>query len=275
MLHHKSYSEQLTTFDPPNLMMSIKIFPIPAFDDNYIWILHNDEYAVVVDPGSSAPVDQYLAAHNLTLTHILITHHHWDHVNGLESLQADWGCQVFAPKDDRIPGDLAYVQEHDSIQLPELDINFKVIETPGHTLSHICYFNDAWLFCGDTLFSIGCGRMFEGQPAQYLNSLEKIRKLPPNLQVYCTHEYTLSNLEFALHIEPENQGLQKLKKTVTAKRKMNQPSLPVLLQQELCLNPFLRTNDPELKNALNQYLNKTITSPIDCFADLRQAKDQF
>ena len=265
----------MTTFDPANLTMSIKIFPIPAYNDNYIWILHDHKNAVVVDPGLSDPVDQYLAAHNLKLTHIMITHHHWDHVNGLECLQTDWDCQVFAPKDDRIPGDLIYVQEHDSIQLPELNISFQVIETPGHTLSHICYFNDAWLFCGDTLFSIGCGRMFEGQPDQYLNSLKKIKHLPPNLQVYCTHEYTLSNLEFAMAIEPQNMDLQSFKKNITGLREQNIPSLPVILKEELKLNPFLRTDDSKLTAALSQYLKTSIDDQVSCFAQLRQCKDQF
>jgi len=255
--------------------MNLKITPIPAYDDNYIWVLHNHEHAAVVDPGLSAPVNDFLAAHNLTLTHILITHHHWDHVNGLESLQADWGCQVFAPEDSRIPGQLTVVKENESIELGDLGVSFQVIETPGHTLSHICYFNEKWLFCGDTLFSMGCGRMFEGEPKQYLNSLNKLKKLSKKTQVYCTHEYTLSNIEFALSIEPEHMALLNLKQSVTNKRHQNQPSLPVTLLQELTLNPFLRTDDPVITLALGQKLGINIDDETSCFAHLRTCKDEF
>lgn len=255
--------------------MTLKIHPIPAYQDNYMWIIHDDTHAVVVDPGQAAPVDDYLAEHQLTLTHILITHHHWDHVNGLALLQADWNCEVFAPIDTRIPGKLTTVKANQRIEIPQLKLSFEVIETPGHTLSHICYFNDQWLFCGDTLFSMGCGKMFEGNPAQYVKSLHQFKHLPATIQMCCGHEYTLSNINFALSIEPDNESIKLLKKQVQAKRNQNLPSLPTSLQQELQLNPFLRTDETTIKQALSKRLDIKIEDQVSCFAYLRQCKDEF
>jgi len=264
---------------PPNkkpvLNMSIEIVPIPAFDDNYLWLLHNGSQAVVVDPGDAGPVRRYLSEHQLELTGILITHHHWDHVNGLESLQNDWDCVAYGPADQRIPGDLITVQEQDVVKLPSLGIELSVMDTPGHTLSHISFYNDQWLFCGDTLFSIGCGRMFEGTPDVFSQSLNKISSLPPELLVYCTHEYTAANIQFALSIEPQNQGLQHQQKVVAQQRAEQQPSLPVRLGDELKLNPFLRTHEPELQQTLIHINPKLDPDPVACFAFLRSLKDHF
>jgi hydroxyacylglutathione hydrolase len=255
--------------------MKLKITPIAAFQDNYIWVIHNDEHAVVVDPGTAAPVNDFLAAEQLNLSQILITHHHWDHVNGLEALQAEWKCPVYAPLDSRIPGDLTIVQEQQLVKLPELGLTFHVIETPGHTLSHICYFNQDWLFCGDTLFSVGCGRMFEGTAEQYVKSLNKIKALPPETAVYCTHEYTLSNLEFALSIEPNNQELKAKKQHVQLLRQQHLPSLPVKLSQEMSMNPFLKANQLEMQTLTQQRFSCEINDEVTCFAMLRKGKDKF
>lgn len=255
--------------------MTLNIIPIPAFNDNYIWMIHDNNHAIVVDPGTAEPVEAYLMQHQLTLVNILITHHHWDHVNGVSELQDKWNCVTYAPKDERIPGKLTYLQELDEIHIPSLNIRFNVFETPGHTLSHICYFNHHWLFCGDTLFSIGCGRMFEGTPQQYVQSLSKIKQLDPETLVYCTHEYTLNNIDFALSIEPRSQVLQQLKKDVHAKLAEGHASLPVPLKQELQLNPFLKTDDLTINNAVSSITKDHIDSEVTCFATLRKLKDQF
>lgn len=255
--------------------MSIEIIPIPAFKDNYMWLLHNGRDAVVVDPGESEPVEQYLSEHNLSLTYILITHHHWDHVNGLKALQDQWQCEVFAPADPRIEGQLTTVKEGDEINLKALDSTLKILEIPGHTLSHICFYNDQYLFCGDTLFSMGCGRMFEGQPAQFVASLEKLKNLPPTTEVYCGHEYTLNNIEFALTIEPNSHEIKALKNSVIKQRKQNKPTLPVQLAQELKLNPFLRTNEIAFQASLSEKLGTAIEDQVSCFALLRNDKDEY
>jgi hydroxyacylglutathione hydrolase len=255
--------------------MKINITAIPAYQDNYIWIIHNDKYAVVVDPGLAAPVMEYLNQHDLILTQILITHHHWDHVNGLNELQAAWGCVVYAPIDSRIPGKLTHVKEGHLVEIAELKLSFKVIETPGHTLTHICYFNEEYLFCGDTLFSMGCGRMFEGNATQYVDSLNKIKSLPPEIKVYCTHEYTLNNIDFALSIEPDNDALRQKKQHVELMRHKGLPSLPVLLSDELTLNPFLKTNQSFMQTIFKKTFNMETVDEVTCFAMLRKSKDNF
>lgn len=255
--------------------MKLKITAIPAFQDNYIWAIHNNRYAVVVDPGTAEPVNDFLAEQKLTLSQILITHHHWDHVNGLEALQNKWECPAYAPLDSRIPGDLTIVEEHQTVDLPELGLTFHVIETPGHTLSHICYYNQDWLFCGDTLFSVGCGRMFEGTAEQYVKSLNKIKALPPETAVYCTHEYTLSNIDFALSIEPNNQDLKAQKQQVKLLRQQQLPSLPVKLGQELLMNPFLKVNQPGFQALTQDRFKDEINDQVSCFSALRTAKDKF
>ncbi|WP_223788665.1 hydroxyacylglutathione hydrolase [Marinicella meishanensis] len=255
--------------------MSFQITPIPAFNDNYIWVIDNGQLAVVVDPGVAAHVDQFLSAKQLHLHSILITHHHWDHVNGVESLQQQHACPVYAPADERIPGQCTVVQEGSLVELTELGLQFQVLETPGHTLTHVCYVNQDWLFCGDTLFSMGCGRMFEGKPNQFNHSLNKIKSLPDDLKVFCTHEYTLSNLQFARHLEPDNADIAAFEAQIQASRQANQPSLPSQLGLEKQLNPFLRTDQAELRQAVAQIQGSAITDEVTCFAHIRALKDQF
>ncbi len=255
--------------------MTVKIIPIPAFDDNYIWLLHNGKQAWVVDPGDATPVQRHLDRHGLTLCGILITHHHWDHVNGLEQLQKQYACPTYAPSDDRIPGQLIRVKEGDVVNIPTLDLQFKVLETPGHTLSHVCYHNDAWLFCGDTLFSMGCGRMFEGTAEMYVSSLHKLKQLAPETLVYCTHEYTTTNVTFAQTVDPHNLQLKKYANQVLASRQQNLPTLPTVLCRETQLNPFLRTHEPTIQDAVERHFQQTAADEVSCFAGLRQWKDQF
>ncbi len=255
--------------------MTIKIIPLPAYQDNYIWLIHDGQQAAVVDPGDAAPVTRFLNDNNLSLAAILITHHHWDHVNGIEKLQAEHLCTVYAPRDDRIPGKLTHMVAGNVAEIPALNLAFNVIETPGHTLSHICYYNEQWLFCGDTLFSIGCGRMFEGTPQQYMTSLNKIKQLPAATKIFCTHEYTTTNVTFARNVEPNNSLLQKYQNHVQSLRNKNQASLPVLLSNELQMNPFLRTHERSIQTAVGKQFETTANDEVSCFALLRQWKDQF
>ncbi|TDR18521.1 hydroxyacylglutathione hydrolase [Marinicella litoralis] len=255
--------------------MSIQIHPIKAFEDNYIWVLHNNSEAIVVDPGESAQVTRYLSDNQLTLSTVLITHHHYDHINGVEKLIADWGCEVYGPLDDRITFKHHVLEQGDNLAVKSMQIDFEVLATPGHTKSHICFYNNQWLFCGDTLFSIGCGRMFEGTAAEYVESLNKIKSLIPSTEVYCTHEYTLSNLKFALFIEPNNQGLLDYQQKINSMRKQNKASLPTRLETQLQLNPFLRTNDKNIQKIVSRRLNTTINNELTCFAELRKLKDSY
>ena len=218
----------------------LHIIPIPAFEDNYIWLLHNNRYAVVVDPGDAAPVIAVLEKLNLTLAAILITHHHGDHIDGVPSLLAYRAVPVYAPQYEKF--NFAHIQlvDGDEISLPEIVQNFRIMWLPGHTLGHIAYSNNDYLFCGDVLFSAGCGRLFEGTPAQMLSSLNRLKTLQPNTQVFCTHEYTTTNINFALGLEPNNEQLLARASTVKQLRKNLQPTLPTNIALELNINPFLR-----------------------------------
>lgn len=255
--------------------MKLQINAIPAYNDNYIWIVHDDKNALVVDPGLAQPVEDYLNKHQLRLNTIIITHHHWDHINGVDELEKKWSCQVYGPKDDRIPFTVKVVQEGDTVDDFDLGFHLNVIETPGHTLSHVCYYNEELLFCGDTLFSMGCGKMFEGSADQFMSSLTKLKQLKPDTTIYCTHEYTLSNIDFAIFLEPENAEI-KLKKAASLKlRSKNKPTIPVTLSDELKINPFLRTHDALFVAYLNQRFNINIDNEVNCFAYLRSEKDNY
>ncbi len=228
----------------------ISILPIPAFEDNYIWLLHDDGAALVVDPGDATPVINALKRLNLRLTHILITHHHADHIGGVDSLLAAFPeAIVYAPSNPK------YTFKHqvvcDGTQLQIANLNFTVWSIPGHTLDHIAYYSTPYLFCGDTLFSAGCGRLFEGTPAQMLASLEKLTALPLNTLIFCTHEYTLKNIHFALTLDPTNSQLKDYQQLVETKRSKFLPSLPSTMQIELAINPFLRCAQAALQQAVH------------------------
>ncbi|WP_154223642.1 hydroxyacylglutathione hydrolase [Marinicella rhabdoformis] len=255
--------------------MKIKIHPIPAFSDNYIWTLQNQSHAVVVDPGDATAVTSYLNNHNLNLAAILITHHHYDHVDGLVELQTQWDCPVFAPKDERIPGNLTVVSDKASVKIEQLKLKFKVLFTPGHTLTHICYLNKDMLFCGDTLFSLGCGRMFEGTAEQFSSSLNQLKQLNDDTKVYCTHEYTESNWRFAQEVNPKNQKLNTFKTLLDEKRKQGLPSLPSTMAVEKSLNPFLNCSDPTIVSAVSGHFNQQPNTASETFALLRHWKDNF
>lgn len=256
----------------------IKIDALPAFSDNYIWLLQDPErrHCAVVDPGDAAPVEAWLAAHpGWQLSDILITHHHFDHVGGIERLKAATGARVLGPANEKIPGrDLAL---HDGDQVDVLGQRFSVYAVPGHTLGHIAYVQaeQHWLFCGDTLFAGGCGRLFEGSPEQMHQSLSRLAALPEQTQVFCTHEYTLSNLRFAAAVEPENQQIKQRLEQVGQWREAGQISLPSSIALERATNPFLRSSEPAVSAMITERDGPASRSPTQVFAALRAWKDHF
>ena len=222
----------------------LSIIPIPAFDDNYIWLLHNKRYAVVVDPGDATLVIETLKRLNLSLSAILITHHHWDHIDGVSALlahqEASTPISVYTPQYENYNFKHTPLAEGDEIVLPDIAQNFRVMWLPGHTLGHIAYMNNEYLFCGDTLFGAGCGRLFEGTPNQLLSSLNRLKSLNGNTKVFCTHEYTAENIAFALTLEPDNANLIQRKMDVQTLKAQKLPSLPSTIELERETNPFLR-----------------------------------
>jgi len=264
-------------------MMPIQITPIPAFQDNYLWLIHNSQNAIIVDPGDAGPVQAYLNQHNLKLCAILITHHHPDHIGGVVELQRHAGnIPIFGPLADQQSGRIDMITtgctEGASVQIAQLGLTLQVLEVPGHTSTHIAYYSAQLdsLFCGDTLFAGGCGRLFEGTPAQMLSSLNKIAALPGSTQVYCAHEYTLSNLRFAVTVEPHNAALQTRFKAVAAAREQGQFTVPSQLDVELQTNPFMRSDSPDIIRTLQENHRLTDhTDPVSVFAAVREWKNTF
>ena len=224
----------------------LHILPIPALVDNYIWLLHNNHNAVVIDPGDANPVIETLSRYHLTLSAILITHHHPDHIDGVQKLLAYQSAPVYAPKYEEFKFEHIEVSEGDNIHLDAINLDLTVWWLPGHTLGHIVYLNDCYLFCGDVLFSAGCGRLFEGSPEQMLYSLNRLKKLNPTTKVFCTHEYTIKNVNFALTLEPNNSALLKRRAEATHSLSKGEPSLPSTIAQELDINPFLRCQESSI-----------------------------
>ena len=255
------------------------IIPIPAFADNYIWVLRDGDNAAVVDPGDAAPVLRYLDAQRLQLTSILTTHHHADHVGGVRTLLERVAVPVFGPAGETIPGRTVALAEGDSIVVPGFGIAFAVLDVPGHTAGHIAYFGDVGdqpvLFCGDTLFACGCGRLFEGTPAQMWQSLGKLASLPPATQVYCAHEYTLANLRFALAVEPDSEALHARQIAEQAKRDRHEPTVPSTIAIERATNPFLRADIPSVRAVIAARGGQTPPDAVAAFAALRAWKNAF
>jgi hydroxyacylglutathione hydrolase len=256
-------------------MPAYQIVPVPAFKDNYLWVLRKGDCAAVVDPGDAAPVLDYLQANRLRLTAILITHHHNDHIGGVPALTERFPAKVYAPRDDRIGIATQRVGEGDTVTLEELDAHFKVLEVPGHTRAHIAYAGDGSLFCGDTLFAAGCGRMFEGTPPQMHASLQKIAALPADTAVYCAHEYTLSNIAFARAVEPDNAALAQREKDARVLRDRNIPTVPSPLSLELATNPFLRCAEPSVRAAAQSRLGHAPADAAETFGAIREWKNSF
>jgi hydroxyacylglutathione hydrolase len=257
----------------------MNLLPIPAFADNYIWMLHDGKQALVVDPGQAEPVLQVLAQLGLKLQGILVTHHHADHVGGLDALRAATGAPVWGPAYETLPEPVTRVQGGDAVEL--LGGPWQVIDVPGHTSGHIAFFSTQAmpapvLFCGDTLFSGGCGRLFEGTPAQMQASLDALAALPGNTQVCCAHEYTLSNLRFAQAVEPHNADLTLYLQQCQIQRDQGQPTLPSTIQTELNINPFMRSRAADVIAAAVQHDPQTRPEePASVLASLRQWKNVF
>jgi len=257
----------------------MNLLPLPAFSDNYIWLLHNGKQALVVDPGDAAPVHAALQAHGLQLQAILVTHHHADHVGGVDDLREATGALVYGPAFEVLPEPVIRVDAATQLQL--LGLHWRVLEVPGHTAGHIAWYCEPEgeapiLFCGDTLFSGGCGRLFEGTPEQMYASLQQLAQLPGHTRVACAHEYTLSNLKFAQAVEPSNADLLQYRAHCEALRQQQRPTLPSTLAQELAINPFLRCGVKQVVQSAQSFRpNTTPQNPASVLAALREWKNAF
>lgn len=253
----------------------MKIIPVPAFDDNYIWLACNERYAAAVDPGDAEPVLDHLGRHGLQLVAILNTHHHGDHTGGNEDLLRHTTVPVYGPRREAIPGMTHPVGAGDAVRLPELGVEFAVLEVPGHTAGHVAYYGANSLFCGDTLFACGCGRLFEGTPAQMHASLQKLAALPEETDVYCAHEYTLANIDFAKAVEPANAALLRRETLDRQAREQGRPTLPSTIALEKATNPFLRCDRPAVIEAASRYAGRALGDPVSVFAVIREWKNRF
>jgi hydroxyacylglutathione hydrolase len=258
----------------------ITVTPLPAFSDNYLWLIQHQGLAAVVDPGDGQVVLAALQRLHLKLAAVLVTHHHPDHVGGVELLRSHCeGVAVYGPRAEssKISGLTQMLDDGDVLSLPQLGLRFDVLAVPGHTLGHIAYHDPAarLLFCGDTLFAAGCGRLFEGTPAQMFGSLQRLAGLAPDTAVYCAHEYTLSNLDFARAVEPDSAALAAEVQRVQQLRAQGEPSVPSSVARERRFNPFLRCTVPNVGASAEQHAGRQLCSPVEVFAELRRWKDGY
>ena len=255
----------------------LHVTPVRAFADNYIWLIHSprdERNVVVVDPGDAKPVVHMLESRGLALSGILITHHHGDHVGGVAELLNKTRVQVFGPARETVPGEPIRVGEGDTACFPELDLSFQVLDVPGHTAGHVAYVGHGSVFCGDTLFSAGCGRLFEGTAEQMALSLDKLADLPADTRVYCAHEYTVSNLQFAVAVEPENADAAEYLDICRVRRARDEATVPSDIGRERNVNPFLRIRRHSVKQAAEARAGREL-NPVEVFAVLRNWKDGF
>jgi hydroxyacylglutathione hydrolase len=255
----------------------LEITPLTAFEDNYIWLFADpgsDRY-VAVDPGDETPVLEWLEGRGAALSAILITHHHYDHIGGVPELLAAYpGIPVYGPAKNRIAGVDRPVREGDQIRIPGLSATLGVLELPGHTAGHLAYYVEQALFCGDTLFAGGCGRVFDGTFEQLSASLRRIASLPSDTLLYCAHEYTLANLGFAAWVEPDSEAIRRRTREEQVKRDRGEPTVPSRLALELATNPFLRTGEPAVIQAAQRHVGRTLTGQDAVFTALRTWKDR-
>lgn len=255
----------------------LQVTAIPAFADNYLWLIHDGQHAAVVDPGDAAPVEAALASLNLTLDAILLTHHHADHAGGVAALLSQRKIPVYGPANERIAGVSMPLSEGQTVSLPTLGLSLSVLDVPGHTAGHIAYVAEQqhWLFCGDTLFAGGCGRLFEGTPEQMTTSLQKFAVLPDDTAVYCAHEYTVSNLRFAVAAEPGNALLAQRLEHAQQRRARGESTVPSDIGTERQTNPFLRYREPAVVATLKKEGRLASDDPVAAFAALREWKNSF
>lgn len=255
----------------------VPVLHVCAFQDNYIWLIRGQspDRVAIVDPGDADPVLAALENQRLTPVTVLCTHHHLDHVGGVQKIVARYPVPVYGPAQEHIPACTHKLREGDRVRLQELALEFDVLDIPGHTAGHIAYYGNNMLFCGDTLFSAGCGRLFEGTAEQMYTSLNKLAALTENTEVYCGHEYTRDNLRFALTVEPENQDAQNHLEKTKALRAGNQPTLPSNIGLERRINPFLRATQTTVRHSVASHYGQDMGSNVKTFAALRRWKDGF
>lgn len=257
-------------------MRKFDVVPLRAFSDNYIWTLRDAGHAAVVDPGDARPVLDFLEREKLELVAILNTHHHADHVGGNARLLERYpAAEVYGPHDTRIAEVTRRLREGERFTLPHFGVQFDVFEIPGHTRSHIAFYGGGMLFCGDTMFAAGCGKLFEGTPQQMHASLSKLAQLPDATRVYCGHEYTLSNIRFAKAAEPRNAALVEFETRAKALRERDEPTLPTDIGQEKATNPFLRVNEPAVIEAASKYAGRRLDDPAGVLGAIREWKNEF
>jgi len=262
-------------------MNALEYIPVPAFEDNYIWVIADGHHAVVVDPGDAAPVRACLAQRGWRLSAILLTHHHQDHVGGLADLLNGQDVPVYGPAGEAISHVTHRLENGDRVTIAAPALEFSILDVPGHTSGHIAYFQAAdprgtpHVFCGDTLFACGCGRLFEGTPAQMLTSLDALAALPGATEVHCAHEYTLSNIRFALACEPHNAQLHAWRDKASDLRARHVPTLPTTIAHERAVNPFLRAGEPAVQASLREQLHETVPDRLTAFTLMREWKNRF
>ena len=256
-------------------MHNVTVVPVPAFRDNYIWVIRNQHCAAVVDAGDATPALDYLAREKLELVSILCTHHHADHVGGNSGLLQRFRVPVYGPRHESISTLTHRLVEGDRVTVPQLGLEFSVLDIPGHTAGHIAYYGANLLFCGDTLFACGCGKLFEGTARQMHDSLQKLAALPDETLVYCGHEYTLSNIRFAKAADPDNPALIERETRARTLREQGLPTVPSDIRLEKATNPFLRCNHPQIIKAASQAAGKALNDPVSVFAAVREWKNQF